>query len=131
MSREMNRKAFLRRAGVGAIGIEAISRKNPETYEGEIEIDFEDVDNIKKLRITDNGVGMSREEVVQNIGTIAKSGTREFFQSLTGDQAKDARLIGQFRDCGAWPAGTSPLRSPARMRSPSSTAYSDPSRECW
>jgi molecular chaperone HtpG len=50
----------------------------------------------RTLTISDNGIGMSREEVVQNIGTIAKSGTREFFQSLTGDQAKDARLIGQF-----------------------------------
>jgi len=39
---------------------------------------------------------MSRDEVVSNIGTIAKSGTREFFQNLTGDQAKDANLIGQF-----------------------------------
>src|SRR5689334_13384226 len=48
------------------------------------------------LTISDNGIGMSRDEVIQNIGTIAKSGTREFFQSLTGDQAKDARLIGQF-----------------------------------
>ena len=48
------------------------------------------------LTVSDNGIGMSREEVVHNIGTIAKSGTREFFQSLTGDQAKDARLIGQF-----------------------------------
>ncbi len=42
------------------------------------------------------GIGMSRDEVIQNIGTIAKSGTREFFQRLTGDQAKDANLIGQF-----------------------------------
>src|SRR5258705_13855437 len=50
----------------------------------------------RTLTVSDNGVGMSRDEVVQNIGTIAKSGTREFFQSLTGDQAKDARLIGQF-----------------------------------
>jgi molecular chaperone HtpG len=50
----------------------------------------------RTLTVADNGIGMSREEVVQNIGTIAKSGTREFFQSLTGDQAKDARLIGQF-----------------------------------
>jgi len=50
----------------------------------------------RTLTVSDNGVGMSREEVVNNIGTIAKSGTREFFQSLTGDQAKDARLIGQF-----------------------------------
>jgi molecular chaperone HtpG len=50
----------------------------------------------RTLTVSDNGVGMSREEVIRNIGTIAKSGTREFFQSLTGDQAKDARLIGQF-----------------------------------
>ena len=50
----------------------------------------------RTLTVSDNGIGMSREEVVHNIGTIAKSGTREFFQSLTGDQAKDARLIGQF-----------------------------------
>ena len=50
----------------------------------------------RTLTITDNGIGMSREEVISNIGTIAKSGTREFFKALTGDQAKDARLIGQF-----------------------------------
>src|SRR3981189_1134561 len=50
----------------------------------------------RTITISDNGVGMSRDEVVANIGTIAKSGTREFFQSLTGDQAKDARVIGQF-----------------------------------
>jgi molecular chaperone HtpG len=50
----------------------------------------------RTLSVSDNGVGMSRDEVISNIGTIAKSGTREFFQSLTGDQAKDAHLIGQF-----------------------------------
>ena len=50
----------------------------------------------RALSVSDNGVGMSRDEVISNIGTIAKSGTREFFQSLTGDQAKDAHLIGQF-----------------------------------
>ena len=50
----------------------------------------------RALSVSDNGVGMSRDEVIANIGTIAKSGTREFFQSLTGDQAKDAHLIGQF-----------------------------------
>ncbi|HWQ38849.1 MAG TPA: molecular chaperone HtpG [Burkholderiales bacterium] len=50
----------------------------------------------RTLTISDNGVGMSRQEVVDNIGTIAKSGTREFFERLTGDQAKDAHLIGQF-----------------------------------
>ena len=50
----------------------------------------------RTLTVSDNGVGMSRDEVVANIGTIAKSGTREFFQALTRDQAKDAHLIGQF-----------------------------------
>jgi molecular chaperone HtpG len=50
----------------------------------------------RTITISDNGIGMSREEVINNIGTIAKSGTREFFNALTGDQAKDANLIGQF-----------------------------------
>lgn len=50
----------------------------------------------KKVSIRDNGIGMSREEVIKNLGTIARSGTAEFVQSLTGDQAKDSQLIGQF-----------------------------------
>lgn len=50
----------------------------------------------RTLTITDNGIGMSRQEVIDNIGTIAKSGTREFLNALSGDQAKDANLIGQF-----------------------------------
>jgi len=50
----------------------------------------------RTLTVSDNGIGMSRDEVIANIGTIARSGTREFFKSLTGDQAKDAHLIGQF-----------------------------------
>jgi molecular chaperone HtpG len=50
----------------------------------------------RTITVRDNGIGMSREEVVSNIGTIAKSGTQEFFKSLTGDQAKDTQLIGQF-----------------------------------
>jgi len=50
----------------------------------------------RTLTISDNGIGMSRQEVIDNIGTIAKSGTREFFAALSGDQAKDANLIGQF-----------------------------------
>ena len=50
----------------------------------------------RTITVSDNGVGMSRQDVIDNIGTIAKSGTREFFDRLTGDQAKDAHLIGQF-----------------------------------
>jgi len=50
----------------------------------------------RTITVRDNGVGMSREEVIENIGTIAKSGTEQFFKSLTGDQLKDTQLIGQF-----------------------------------
>jgi len=50
----------------------------------------------RTVTVSDNGIGMTRDEVVDHIGTIAKSGTRHFFESLTGDQAKDTQLIGQF-----------------------------------
>ena len=50
----------------------------------------------RTVTISDNGIGMSREEVVSNIGTIAKSGTKDFMTALSGDQVKDANLIGQF-----------------------------------
>jgi len=50
----------------------------------------------RTITISDNGIGLSREEAIEHLGTIAKSGTREFFSALTGDQAKDAHLIGQF-----------------------------------
>jgi molecular chaperone HtpG len=50
----------------------------------------------KSITISDNGIGMSREEAIEHLGTIAKSGTREFFSKLSGDQQKDAALIGQF-----------------------------------
>jgi molecular chaperone HtpG len=50
----------------------------------------------RTVTISDNGIGLTRDEAVEHLGTIAKSGTREFFSALTGDQAKDAHLIGQF-----------------------------------
>ena len=50
----------------------------------------------RTITVSDNGIGMSRQEVIEHIGTIAKSGTREFFQNLTSDRARDAHLIGQF-----------------------------------
>jgi molecular chaperone HtpG len=50
----------------------------------------------RTITLVDNGIGMSRDEVVSHLGTIAKSGTKEFFEKLSGDQAKDAHLIGQF-----------------------------------
>lgn len=58
----------------------------------QIDIDAE----AKTIAITDNGIGMSRDDVIDHLGTIAKSGTSEFLQSLTGEQQKDSQLIGQF-----------------------------------
>ncbi len=71
---------------------------NPALFESDPELKIRvgfDKD-ARTITVSDNGIGMSRDEVIANIGTIAKSGTREFFAQLTGDQAKDTRLIGQF-----------------------------------
>lgn len=59
-----------------------------------IRVDFDK--NAKTITVSDNGIGMTRDEIVLHLGTIARSGTREFFEKLTGDQQKDAQLIGQF-----------------------------------
>ncbi len=71
---------------------------NGNLYEGDsdlnIRITFDK--DARTVTIADNGIGMSREEVIENIGTIAKSGTKEFLANMTGDEAKDANLIGQF-----------------------------------
>jgi len=71
---------------------------NGELYgdDGELKIRVSFDKEARTLTIADNGIGLSRDEAVQHLGTIAKSGTREFFSALTGDQAKDAHLIGQF-----------------------------------
>ncbi len=70
----------------------------PALYEqdGELRIRLSVDREARTLTLTDNGIGMSRDEVIEHIGTIAKSGTRAFFEQLTGDARKDANLIGQF-----------------------------------
>jgi molecular chaperone HtpG len=70
----------------------------PELLEGDSDLGIEvSLDQeARTISVSDNGIGMSREEAVTQLGTIARSGTREFFASLTGDQQKDAQLIGQF-----------------------------------
>ena len=70
---------------------DALIADDPEVR---IRIDF-DAD-AKTLSVADNGIGMTRDEVIDQLGTIAKSGTAEFFERLTGDQRQDAQLIGQF-----------------------------------
>jgi len=74
------------------------SLSNPELVGDDVNYNIRvDVDkDASTVTITDNGIGMSRDDAVANLGTIAKSGTSQFFDSLTGDQQKDAQLIGQF-----------------------------------
>ncbi|MGB5428012.1 MAG: molecular chaperone HtpG [Gammaproteobacteria bacterium] len=71
---------------------------NDTLYDGDtdlrIRVDFDK--EARTITVMDTGIGMTRDDVVDNIGTIAKSGTRQFFESLTGDQARDSQLIGQF-----------------------------------
>jgi len=78
------------------LSFEALS--NDALYDGDSDLKIRVTFDKEKRTITvsDNGIGMSREEVVDNIGTIAKSGTQQFFDALTGDQGKDVELIGQF-----------------------------------
>ena len=67
-------------------------------YEGssELGIDLSFDKEARTLTITDNGIGMTRQEAIENLGTIARSGTKEFFSKMTGDKASDSNLIGQF-----------------------------------
>ena len=75
---------------------EALEKNDLYEKDSELKI-WVDFDKDKKtIAISDNGIGMSRDDIVKNIGTIAKSGTKEFLKKLSGDQAKDANLIGQF-----------------------------------
>lgn len=97
-----NKEIFLRELVSNAsdaadkLRFEAIS--NGDLYEGDsdlkIRITFDK--DAKTLTIADNGIGMSRDEVVDHLGTIAKSGTASFMQNLSGDEQKDSQLIGQF-----------------------------------
>jgi molecular chaperone HtpG len=73
-----------------------LAAQNPQLAKDELKISIT-TDKAKKLLIiTDNGVGMNREDLMQNLGTIARSGTENFIKSLTGDKQKDVQLIGQF-----------------------------------
>ncbi|MDW5500576.1 molecular chaperone HtpG [Serratia proteamaculans] len=97
-----NKEIFLRElisnASDAADKLRFRALSTPELYEGDgelrVRISF-DKDQ-RTLTIADNGIGMSREEVIDNLGTIAKSGTKAFLESIGSDQAKDSQLIGQF-----------------------------------
>ena len=75
---------------------EALSDDALYESDAELKIRVEFDKDAKTITITDNGIGMNRQEVIDNIGTIANSGTKKFFDNMTGDQSKDSQLIGQF-----------------------------------
>jgi len=75
---------------------EALSDDALYEDDAELKINVAFDKDAKTITISDNGVGMNRQEVIENIGTIANSGTKKFFDNMTGDQTKDSQLIGQF-----------------------------------
>ena len=97
-----NREIFLRElisnASDAADKLRFEGLKNDSLFEDDpdlkIRVEYNKEQNT--ISVIDNGIGMSREEVIDNLGTIAKSGTRQFFEALTGDAGKDSQLIGQF-----------------------------------
>ena len=97
-----NKEIFLRELVSNAsdacdrLRFEAVSDDTLLSKDPDLKIQIEFDTDAHTVTVRDNGIGMSRDEVVGNIGTIARSGTREFLDQLTGDQSKDSHLIGQF-----------------------------------
>lgn len=97
-----NREIFLRELISNAsdasdkLRFEALTHESLKGLDQELEIEVQFDAEGRTLTVSDRGIGMNREEVIENLGTIARSGTRRFLESLSGDQKKDARLIGQF-----------------------------------
>lgn len=97
-----NKEIFLRElisnASDAADKLRFKALSTPDLYEGDgelrVRISFDK--DARTLTLEDNGIGMSRDEVIENLGTIAKSGTKAFLESMGSDQAKDSQLIGQF-----------------------------------
>ena len=75
---------------------EAIDQPQMLAQDTELAIRIEFDRAARTITVSDNGIGMSRQEAIDHLGTIARSGTREFFGKLSGDQSRDAQLIGQF-----------------------------------
>jgi len=97
-----NKEIFLRELISNAsdatdkLRVEALENASLYESDGELRIRIAVDEKAKTIEISDNGIGMSKDEVIANLGTIAKSGTSEFLKNLTGDQKKDSQLIGQF-----------------------------------
>ena len=97
-----NKEIFLRELISNAadaadkLRFEALSDDALYEGDGELKVRISFDADARTVTVRDNGIGMTREEIASNLGTIARSGTRQFFEALTGDAAKDTQLIGQF-----------------------------------
>src|SRR5438876_3065826 len=97
-----NKEIFLRELisnasdAIDRLRLELLARSELPDADGPLQIRVSYDQDARTITVGDNGIGMSRQEVIEHIGTIAKSGTREFLRALTGDQRQDASLIGQF-----------------------------------
>ena len=97
-----NKEIFLRELisnasdAIDRLRLELLAKSEVPEADGPLQIRVSYDAAARTITVADNGIGMSRQEVIEHIGTIAKSGTREFLASLTGDQRQDATLIGQF-----------------------------------
>lgn len=97
-----NKEIFLRELISNAadaadkLRFKALSNDSLYENDGDLQVKLSVDKDAGTLTVSDNGIGMNKDEVIENLGTIAKSGTAEFFSKLSGDQAKDSQLIGQF-----------------------------------
>lgn len=97
-----NKEIFLRELisnasdALDKLRFESVSNDALTEGESELKIQLSFDEATKTITLTDNGIGMTRDEVIENIGTIANSGTKKFLEKLSGDQVKDSHLIGQF-----------------------------------
>ncbi len=97
-----NKEIFLRELISNAsdaadkLRFEALSNDHLYEGDGDLRVHIEYDNEARTISVRDNGIGMGYQEIIENLGTIAKSGTRHFFESLTGDRRQDLELIGQF-----------------------------------
>ena len=97
-----NKEIFLRELisngsdAVDKLRFEALASPDLLSDDPELKISIESDKDKNTITVVDNGIGMSRDELIEHLGTIARSGTSEFLQQMTGDEQKDAQLIGQF-----------------------------------
>ena len=97
-----NKEIFLRELISNAsdacdkLRFEAVSNGDLLTGDADLRVDIDFDEVAGTVTIRDNGIGMDRDEIIANIGTIAKSGTKQFLDSMTGDEKSDSQLIGQF-----------------------------------